>query len=70
MKIKKIHILVFFLILDLIFLALNVWELMHTQNLTDKQIASDKRQLIIGILNAVAFSLLIYADLKGKNKTE
>ena len=68
MKVKKIHFLVFILIANFILLGFNVWELVFVDNLTDKEILSDKRQLIGGILNAVTFLVLIYDEIRNKKK--
>ena len=63
-KIRKIHFLIIILIADLVLLVLVVWELMHAQSLTDKQIAGDKRVLVGSVLNAIAFLVLIYNEKK------
>jgi len=66
MKVKKIHFLIFLLIADLVLLAIIIWELIHSNNLTDKQITGDKMTLVSLILNAIVFSVLIYNEKKQK----
>ena len=68
MKVKKIHFLIFILIADFVLLAMIVWELIHSNNLTDKQISGDKLVLGSCILNAITFSYFIYLEIKKQNK--